>query len=76
MAVEIKRIGEIDGVEQLTRYLEFLNKDPALKPVKGMFVAQSIKRQARVLALTRSIACIEVDYDALRNVEPLQPTLF
>ena len=67
VAVEIKRRGEIDGVEQLTRYLEFLNRDPSLAPVRGMFVAQEIKPQARVLATDRSIACIEVDYDELRN---------
>ena len=76
VAVEVKRIGEIDGVEQLTRYLEFLNNDPALEPVRGVLVAQSIRRQARVLALTRSIECVEVDYDILCNVEPPQASLF
>ena len=67
VAVEIKRRGEIDGVEQLARYLEFLNRDPRLAPVRGLFVAQSIKPQARVLAAERSIACVEVDYDDLRS---------
>ena len=67
VAVEIKRRGEIDGVEQLTRYLEFLNRDPMLAPVRGMFVAQEIKPQAKTLAADRKIACIEVDYDELRD---------
>ena len=66
VAVEIKRRGEIDGVEQLTRYLEFLNRDPALAPVRGMFVAQEIKQQAKTLAADRGIAWVEVDYDELR----------
>ena len=56
VAVEIKRRGEIDGVEQLTRYLEFLNRDPMLRPVRGMFVAQQVKPQAKVLAADRGIA--------------------
>jgi endonuclease len=67
VAVEIKRRGEIDGVEQLTRYVEFLNRDPLLAPVRGMFVAQEIKPQAKVLAADRRIACVEVDYDDLKN---------
>ena len=67
VAVEIKRRGEIDGVEQLTRYLEFLNRDPMLAPVRGMFVAQEIKQQAKTLATDRRIACVEVDYDELKN---------
>jgi len=74
--VEIKRRGEIDGVEQLTRYLEFLNRDPMLRPVRGMFVAQQIKPQARVLAGQRAIDCVEVDYDTLRGVEPDELRLF
>ncbi|HEY8547847.1 MAG TPA: endonuclease NucS, partial [Acidimicrobiales bacterium] len=69
VAVEIKRRGEIDGVEQLTRYLEFLERDPLLRPVRGVFVAQQIKPQAKVLAADRSITCVEVDYDALRGIE-------
>jgi RecB family endonuclease NucS len=76
VAVEIKRRGEIDGVEQLTRYLEFLNRDPLLRPVRGMFVAQEIKPQAKVLATTRSIACVEVDYDELRGIESDELRLF
>jgi endonuclease len=67
VAVEIKRRGEIDGVEQLTRYVEFLNRDPMLAPVRGMFVAQEIKPQAKVLATDRGIAWVEVDYDELRD---------
>jgi RecB family endonuclease NucS len=68
VAIEIKRRGEIDGVEQLTRYLEFLERDPMLRPVRGMFVAQQIKPQARVLAGQRQIDCVEVDYDMLRGL--------
>jgi endonuclease len=67
VAVEIKRRGEIDGVEQLTRYLEFLNRDPHLAPVRGMFVAQEIKPQAKTLAADRKILCLEVDYDELKE---------
>jgi RecB family endonuclease NucS len=69
VAVEIKRRGEIDGVEQLTRYLERLNRDPLLKPVRGIYAAQVIKPQARVLAEERGIYCCELDYDALRGIE-------
>ncbi len=69
VAIEIKRRGEIDGVEQLTRYLEFLGRDPMLRPVRGVFVAQQIKPQARILAGRRAIDCVEVDYDALRGLE-------
>ena len=68
VAVEIKRRGEIDGVEQLTRYLELLNRDPLLAPVRGVFAAQEIKPQARVLAADRGIACVVLDYDALRGI--------
>ena len=67
VAVEIKRRGEIDGVEQLTRYVDFLNRDPMLAPVRGMFVAQEIKPQAKVLATDRGITWVEVDYDELRD---------
>ena len=69
VAVEIKRRGEIDGVEQLTRYLEFLNRDTRLAPVRGIFVAQEIKPQAKLLAVDRGIACVEVDYDRLRGAD-------
>ena len=76
VAVEIKRRGDIDGVEQLARYLERLNLDPMLRPVRGMFVAQQIKPQARVLAGAREILCVEVDYDALRGIESDELKLF
>ena len=76
VAVEIKRRGEIDGVEQLARYLEFMDRDPMLRPVRGMFVAQVIKPQARKVAEERGIACVEVDYDELRGVERAQARLF
>ena len=69
VAIEVKRRGEIDGVEQLTRYLEFLNRDTRLAPVRGIFAAQQIKPQARLLAEDRGIATIEVDYDELRGVD-------
>ncbi|WP_283137282.1 endonuclease NucS [Rhizohabitans arisaemae] len=68
VAVEIKRRGEIDGVEQLTRYLELLNRDPLLAPVRGIFAAQEIKPQARVLAGDRGISCVTLDYEALRGI--------
>ena len=76
VAVEIKRRGEIDGVEQLTRYLELLNRDPLLAPVRGVFAAQEIKPQARVLAGDRGIACAVVDYDALRGMDDPSDRLF
>src|SRR6195952_2453356 len=76
VAVEIKRRGEIDGVEQLTRYLELLNRDPLLAPVRGIFAAQEIKPQARVLAEDRGIACAVVDYDALRGMDDPSQRLF
>ena len=69
VAIEVKRRGEIDGVEQLTRYLTLLRADPALADVRGIFVAQQIKPQARTLAATRDIECVEVDYDELRGIE-------
>jgi RecB family endonuclease NucS len=68
VAVEIKRRGEIDGVEQLTRYLELLNRDPLLAPVEGVFAAQLIKPQARTLAEDRGIRCVTLDYDGLRGI--------
>ena len=76
VAVEIKRRGEIDGVEQLTRYLELLNRDPLLAPVSGVFAAQEIKPQARTLAVDRGIRCVVVDYDALRGAEDPSLKLF
>jgi RecB family endonuclease NucS len=76
VAVEVKRRGEIDGVEQLTRYLELLNRDPLLAPVGGVFAAQEIKPQARVLAEDRGIRCVWLDYDAMRGVDRDDLTLF
>jgi endonuclease len=69
VAVEVKRRGEIDGVEQLTRYVELLNRDPLLAPVRGVFAAQLIRPQAKILATDRGIDCLTVDYDALRGME-------
>ena len=76
VAVEIKRIGEIDGVEQLTRYLERMQRDPELAPVRGILAATTIKPQARVLAESRGIGWVEVDLAALRGEEELAPRLF
>lgn len=76
VAVEIKRRGEIDGVEQLTRYLELLNRDPLLAPVSGIFAAQIIKPQARTLAEDRGIRCVTLDYDSLRGIESTDLRLF
>jgi hypothetical protein len=76
VAIEIKRRGEIDGVEQLTRYLARLALDPHLRDVRGVFVAQIVKPQARVLAEARGIAWVEVDYDELRGVERPQLSMF
>ncbi len=76
VAVEIKRRGEIDGVEQLGRYLERLNLDSRLSPVRGIFVAQSIAPQARTMAEARGVEAIEVDYDGLREIESNELRLF
>lgn len=76
VAVEVKRRGEIDGVEQLTRYLELLNRDPLLGRVSGMFAAQQIRPQAKVLAGDRGIACVTVDYDVLRGTDDPTERLF
>ena len=76
VAVEIKRRGEIDGVEQLTRYLELLNRDPALAPVTGVFAAQLIKPQARTLATDRGIRCVTLDYDDLKGIDTSASRLF
>ncbi|MDQ0371725.1 endonuclease NucS [Cellulomonas humilata] len=76
VAVEIKRRGDIDGVEQLTRYLELLNRDPHLAPVRGVFAAQEIKPQARVLATDRGIGCLVLDYDTMRGVDDSSTRLF
>ena len=76
VAIEVKRRGEIDGVEQLSRYIERLHLDSSLGDVRGMFVAQVIKPQARVLAESRGYRCVEVDYDALRGLAPDELRLF
>ena len=76
VAVEIKRRGEIDGVEQLTRYLGLLNRDPLLTPVRGVFAAQEIRPQARVLAEDRGIRCVTLDYDAMRGIGDARLRLF
>ena len=76
IAVEVKRRGDIDGVEQLTRYLELLGRDPRLSPVQGVFAAQEIKPQARVLAEDRGIRCLTLDYDEMKGIESGIPRLF
>jgi RecB family endonuclease NucS len=73
---EVKRRGEIDGVEQLTRYVERLDRNPSLRPVTGVFVAQAIRPQARRLAESRGFRCIEVDYDKLRGLQADELRLF
>ncbi|WP_336923305.1 endonuclease NucS [Aquipuribacter sp. SD81] len=76
VAVEVKRRGEIDGVEQLTRYLDLMNRDPLLAPVRGVFAAQEIKPQARVLATDRGIDCLVVDYVELSGRDDPTARLF
>jgi len=76
VAVEVKRRGEIDGVEQLSRYLELMRRDPLLGGVRGIFAAQQIKPQARLLATDRGIHCVTVDYDALRGLDDPADRLF
>jgi RecB family endonuclease NucS len=76
VAVEIKRRGDIDGVEQLARYLELLDRDPLLAPVRGILAAQEIRPQARVMAGHRGIACVTVDYDTLRGLDDPSLRLF
>ena len=76
IAVEVKRRGDIDGVEQLTRYLDLLRRDPHLSPVQGVFAAQEIKPQARVLAEDRGIRCLVLDYDDMKGIESGIPRLF
>lgn len=76
VAVELKRRGDIDGVEQLTRYLELLRRDPLLAPVTGVFAAQEIKPQARTLAEDRGIRCLILDYDAMRGLDDAHSRLF
>lgn len=76
VAIEVKRRGEIDGVEQLTRYLQRLDRDPLLAPIRGLYAAQTITPQARVLATDRGIDCVVLDYDTMRGLAPVNPTLF
>ncbi len=76
VAVEVKRRGEIDGVEQLSRYVALLDRDPHLQPVRGLLAAQEIRPQARVLAADRGITCVTVDYDALRGLDDPSARLF
>jgi len=76
VAIEVKRRGDIDGVEQLTRYLELLNRDPLLAPVTGVYAAQEIKPQARVLATDRGIRCLTLDYDEMKGIDSGAPRLF
>ncbi len=76
IAVEIKRLGTIDAVEQLTRYLDRIRRDPAMAACRGVLAAQSIKPQARVLAESRGIACVEVDLGVLRGEREPDLTLF
>ena len=76
VAIEIKRHGGIDGVEQLTRYCELLNRDPLLKPVRGVFAAQTITPQARVLAQDRGFTCLILDYDDMRDTKSNELRLF
>lgn len=76
VAVEVKRHATIDAVEQLTRYLTYLNRDPLLAPVKGVLAAQTIAPQARTLATDRGIRCVLLDYDAMRGVDDAESRLF
>jgi hypothetical protein len=76
VAIEIKRRGEIDGVEQLTRYLELLNRDASIAPVRGIFAAQEIKPQARTLAQDRGIECLVLDYELMRDADRDIDSLF
>jgi RecB family endonuclease NucS len=76
VAVEIKRRGDIDGVEQLSRYLALMNRDPQLAPVVGILAAQEIRPQARTLAKDRGIRCVTLDYDALKGIDDVGSRLF
>jgi hypothetical protein len=75
-AVEVKRVAGLDAVEQLTRYVELLNRDTLLAPVGGILAAQTIKPQARTLAEDRGLRCVVLDYDSLRGMDPTTPRLF
>ena len=76
VAIEIKRNGGIDGVEQLTRYCDLLNRDPLLAPVHGIFAAQTITPQARVLAQDRGFKCLILDYEEMKGTEDDSLRLF
>ena len=76
VAVEVKRVGGIDGVGQLTRYVDMLDRDPLLTPVRGLFAAQQIRPQARVLAEDRGIRCVVLDYDTMRGMDDPSSRLF
>ena len=76
VAVEVKRVGGIDGVEQLTRYVDMLDRDPLLTPVRGLYAAQQIRPQARVLAEDRGIRCVVLDYDTMRGMDDPSSRLF
>lgn len=76
VAIEIKRRGDIDGVEQLTRYVELLNRDPLLTPVRGVFAAQEIKPQARVLAIDRGFTCLTLNYEEMKGYDDVDSRLF
>jgi endonuclease len=76
VAVEIKRIGTIEAVEQLSRYLECIRVDPAKATCRGILAAQKLKPQAAVLATARGIACVEVDLEVLRGLREPELTLF
>jgi len=76
VAIEVKRRGDIDGVEQLVRYLERMDRDPLLRGVRGVFVAQVVKPQAKVLAESRGVGWVEIDYDVLRGAREADLTLF
>jgi hypothetical protein len=76
IVVEVKRVGEIAGVDQLLRYQERLDRDPSLAPTVGMFVAQQIKPQARVYAESKGVTCVEIDLDRLRGGVEAGLTLF
>lgn len=76
IAVEVKRRGEIDGVEQLTRYLDLLSRDSTLTPIRGIYAAQEIKPQARTLAEDRGIECVILDYAEMRGIDRPEDRLF
>jgi len=76
LVVEVKRVAEIAAVEQLTRYVQRLRRDPTLTPVRGVLAANTIKPQARTLAAAREIDCVEIDFDALAGRKEAEQTLF